>query len=661
MKLKYRPDIDGLRAISILLVITFHAFPKVLHGGFIGVDVFFVISGYLITTIILKNIDNNQFSFVDFYAKRIKRLYPSLLVVLIATLGYGWLVLFPAEFKQLGKHALASAIYINNIVLYKESGYFDLDSSNKPLLHLWSLGIEEQFYLIWPFLLFALNRKKMPVGWLLTAGLATSFLLNIYYIYRKHSYAFYMPTTRFWELFIGAGLAYVNLYKKTYIDSWMNQLINKTRMTSKFIYNLTSWIGLSMIIFCAVIIDESYLFPGWWALMPTVGAFLIIFSGQESWTNKYILSNKIMVGIGTISYPLYLWHWPLLSFPRIINKGDFSLKLTVSALILCVILAYLTYALFETPVRKKRNSVAIPLIVGMVPIAMVSFGVKKDYVSSFISYNPEVSKIITAIGDWDYPAGLIQKKFNNRNIYSIGNYPRKTLFFGDSNIEQYAPRVKKLINENKTTNRSAVFITSGGAVPIPNVYEDKHPDMISFVKDAMDYVRQNSDIDTIVIGAQWLGYLSSGTTYFYNKGNIKGTIENGSIASQTAQHDLLEMLKTWTAQGKKVFLVTNMPIGNKCCPESMIKRDFKGKIEAISTKMSTGEWQKASTLVTSELKKIAKAANATAIDPSLSLCDKDQCHVISSTGNPFYKDSGHLRPSYVENHATFIDQTLDMH
>ena len=290
--------------------------------------------------------DQNKFSFVDFYARRIKRLYPCLLVVLATTLAYGWFVLFPQEFKQLSKHALASSVYINNFVLYKESGYFDAASNLKPLLHLWSLSIEERFYLIWPFMLYFLKRRKIPIGYILLACLITSFLFNIYYIYRKHSLAFYMPATRFWELLVGAGLGYIKTYKNQLINEKIDLISKKFKMSPLLICHLSSVIGILMILGCALIMDESKLFPGWWAVLPTGGAFLIIFAGSSSWINAKILDNRLMVGIGKISYPLYLWHWPLLSFSHIIKGGTLEVPLTLGLLALCVLLSYLTYSFF---------------------------------------------------------------------------------------------------------------------------------------------------------------------------------------------------------------------------------------------------------------------------------------------------------------------------
>ncbi|MEG0759408.1 MAG: acyltransferase, partial [Raoultibacter sp.] len=176
---KYRPDIDGLRAVAVLSVVVFHAFPDFIQGGFIGVDVFFVISGFLISTIIFENLEKDTFSFSEFYARRIKRIFPALLFVIVASYVFGWFTLFAEEYKQLGKHIAAGAGFISNFVLWNESGYFDISAEYKPLLHLWSLGIEEQFYIIWPFVLWLAWKKKFNLLTISITFLVLSFLLNI--------------------------------------------------------------------------------------------------------------------------------------------------------------------------------------------------------------------------------------------------------------------------------------------------------------------------------------------------------------------------------------------------------------------------------------------------------------------------------------------------
>jgi peptidoglycan/LPS O-acetylase OafA/YrhL len=206
---KYRPDIDGLRAVAVLSVLGFHAFPDVLKAGFIGVDIFFVISGYLISSIIFENIDRGSFSFGQFYGRRIQRIFPALSLVLASCLIFGWFGLLEDEFKQLGKHVAAGAGFVSNFVLWQESGYFDNAAELKPLLHLWSLAIEEQFYIVWPVLLLMVWRRKL-LFWLVFAGLLIgSFAISVYLVRVDRVAAFYFPGSRVWELLAGVLLAYL--------------------------------------------------------------------------------------------------------------------------------------------------------------------------------------------------------------------------------------------------------------------------------------------------------------------------------------------------------------------------------------------------------------------------------------------------------------------
>ena len=208
MRPPYRGDVDGLRAVAVLLVVAFHAFPRKLPGGFTGVDIFFVISGFLITSLILRSKENGDFSFTDFYARRIKRIFPALIAMLAACLAVGWFVMFPGEFRDLGKHAAAGAGFVANFSFLQEAGYFDITADHKPLLHLWSLGIEEQFYIVWPALIVLVWRWKN--GPLLMAALLClgSLVWNVALTNTNQSQAFYLPFTRFWELMVGCIVAF---------------------------------------------------------------------------------------------------------------------------------------------------------------------------------------------------------------------------------------------------------------------------------------------------------------------------------------------------------------------------------------------------------------------------------------------------------------------
>lgn len=229
---KYRPDIDGLRAIAVLAVVAFHGLPDLITGGFIGVDIFFVISGYLISTIIFEGLYKNDFYFLDFYARRIRRIFPALLLVLVMVFVFGWFELSPDEYKQLGKHIAAGAGFVSNLAYWSEAGYFDNLSETKPLLHLWSLGIEEQFYIFWPLLLWVFWKRNF--NFLTTALILTiaSFALNAKGVRQDSVAAFYSPHSRFWELSCGSLLAWFALYKKQKSE-------NITNIADRFLFLLT--------------------------------------------------------------------------------------------------------------------------------------------------------------------------------------------------------------------------------------------------------------------------------------------------------------------------------------------------------------------------------------------------------------------------------------
>lgn len=225
---KYRPDIDGLRAIAVLSVVIFHTFPELIKGGFIGVDIFFVISGFLISSIIIENLEHDRFSFIEFYSRRIKRIYPALLTVLITCFAFGWFVLFADEFKQLAKHMVGGAGFIANLVFSRESGYFDNIAETKPLLHLWSLGVEEQFYIVWPLLIWFGWKRRFNLMTMALVMSGVSFLLSIYMLQLNPTTAFYSPFTRFWELLMGSILAYMSLHQHNAISAFKVQF--KTRL-----------------------------------------------------------------------------------------------------------------------------------------------------------------------------------------------------------------------------------------------------------------------------------------------------------------------------------------------------------------------------------------------------------------------------------------------
>lgn len=370
----YRPDIDGLRALAVVPVVLFHAFPNLLPGGFVGVDIFFVISGYLITSILLKDMQAGEYSLSRFYARRVRRIFPALSVVLLFCLILGWVVLTAIEYRQLAKHVMGGAGFVANILLWKEVGYFDTAADTKPLLHLWSLGIEEQFYIIWPLLLYFIFKRSWPVGKVLIGLGVLSFVLNVARVGTDPTATFYSPLSRSWELALGALLAYLAIQPQ----HWWSRLVERHA-------SVLSLGGIVLLILGFIVIDSGKAFPGWWALVPALGTVLMIAAGSQTWLNRYILSNPVLVGIGLISFPLYLWHWPLLSFARIIYSETPPLEARLILVVISVLLAWLTYQWLEKPIRRavSKRVLMIALIGVMLGITLAGLVVYKTKGADF--------------------------------------------------------------------------------------------------------------------------------------------------------------------------------------------------------------------------------------------------------------------------------------
>lgn len=375
-KSSYRSEIDGLRAFAVLSVVAFHAFPSWLKGGFIGVDIFFVISGFLITSHIFENLDKGQFSFTDFFSRRIRRIFPALILVMASSLAFGWLALLADEFAQLGKHVASGAAFITNFILVDESGYFDNAAETKPMLHLWSLAVEEQFYIVWPLVLWLAWKRKFNLLTITILVTVISFYLNFRFVKLHPTETFFWPVGRFWELLSGSILAWLILYKsevlnrlRLWIDKFLVRVIHSKEVEAdgSTTSNLMSFFGLLLLAYGVIRINESLSFPSKWALIPVLGAVLIIASGSKAWLNRIFLMNPIAVWFGLISYPLYLWHWPILSFLQIVEGEMPHRDARILAVLLAILLAWLTLKLVESPIRfgylkRKLNAIVVAVI-----------------------------------------------------------------------------------------------------------------------------------------------------------------------------------------------------------------------------------------------------------------------------------------------------------
>jgi peptidoglycan/LPS O-acetylase OafA/YrhL len=520
----YRPDVDGIRALAVLAVLVYHYSPANLPGGFIGVDIFFVISGYLITGILVKATEENQFRtfgglLSDFYQRRIRRIFPSLIVVLIACLVIGWLVMFSGEYARLGKYVAAGAGYVENFVLWNEAGYFDHASIDKTLLHLWSLAVEEQFYIAWPLLLWAISRRRWP---LLTSialiGLAT-FVLNVGLVFSGHvTHAFYSPLSRTWELMVGAWLAVAHRHGLPWLSRWSA---------------VQSWTGVAFIVAALALISPGSAFPGFWALLPVLGTGLIVNAGPNAFLNSHLLSWRPAVWIGLISYPLYLWHWALLSLLVIVfgdNDPTFRRASRVVLLLVSLLLAWLTYRYFEIPVRRSRKTfVAVGLtvavaVLGAAGLAIFLAGGVPDRPASFVSVKAEQyvkSMRLGSLGDSPYcfnPQSrmtTLQKQRNPGYLpepwyceFGDTSSSAAILVYGDSHARAMIPTLDKY---GKAVHARIVFSSIGSCLPLSDVtVRTDYPHACrELSQKAIDFANETRPKAVVLIEA-WANYLGAG-------------------------------------------------------------------------------------------------------------------------------------------------------
>lgn len=467
-ELDYRPDVDGLRAVAVIAVVAFHAFPAYFPGGFIGVDVFFVISGFLISTIILKQLRRSTFTVANFYRRRIRRIFPALAIVLATCLLFGWYALLPDEFELLGKHVAAASVFVSNFVSWHEVGYFDRDAALKPLLHLWSLGIEEQFYLGWPLLLLFLKNRK---GTALTISLLTaaSFALNIALLYRNPTANYYFPLSRFWELGLGCLLAYYRESSAAAAQARTAPHATNT-WTGSPIYSAVPVAGFVLIVVALFAFDSHTPFPGWAALLPACGALCLLAIPGNTWFQRRVMGQPAVVFIGLISYPLYLWHWPLLSFATILQSEAPSLTVRIVAVALSVALAALTYLLVELPIRRQRRPrVALGLAAGLAALGIAGLSV---YAAAGV--NSRFDLDVRAIRQGPRTDSLCLDSFPGGKTGVVnyckttGSSPPAVLFMGDSRSQAiYDGSVAVLGRGNPL-----MLLGRGGCPPLLNVAID---------------------------------------------------------------------------------------------------------------------------------------------------------------------------------------------
>ena len=655
---KYRADIDGLRAIAVLSIVFFHAFPHALGGGFIGVDIFFVISGFLISTIIFSSLQQNRFSLIDFYSRRIKRIFPALILVLTACYLFGWFALLAPEYTQLGKHIAGGASFISNFIFLKESGYFDNSADTKPLLHLWSLAVEEQFYIVWPLILWLAWKQRINMLTIIIVVAIISFALNVGNVQHRTARVFFSPQTRFWELLAGSALAHASLCQqniflmlKHKFHLWFGSTIH-TQVPAKINHALTnvqSILGTLMILIGVIAVNKGRIFPGWWALLPVVGSMLVISAGMQAWINHKVLSSRILVWFGLISFPLYLWHWPLLAFARIMEEKTPSGVIRLIAVLISIILAWLTYLFIERPIRKGKHGKVLAAVLLLIMTLIGAVGYHSMYNKGFVDRYRLLEKR-SASFEWpehmNHTADCISKFGPEYSQYCLIDDIRKSpeiLLIGDSNANHLylglniATKGKNLLN----LGRGACLPFLGVSTRLAQ--GEVHCE--SVMTETLSYAITTDSIKTVVLSMQGPAYI-----------NNQQTLSEGSIGLHSLD-DLNQMdtkvifesgmrktLQLLINANKTIVFVISIPrldFSPMACVDVRPLRITHKSIK-LSCRFNREVFDKDSQeyrkLVFSVLKDFPKVR---VFDAASELCDDSVCWAIKD-GKILYRDELHL-------------------
>ncbi|MCD7108017.1 acyltransferase [Rhizobium sp. DKSPLA3] len=656
--LDYRPDLDGLRALAILPVLFFHADVSVFRGGFVGVDVFFVLSGYFMARIILSDLVAGTFSFPAFYIRRIRRILPALFTMMAVTSVVAWFRLMPEEFRYFGDSVRAAALFTANILFRQESGYFDISAEMKPLLHTWSLSMEEQFYILFPislFLAFTFARRFILH---ITGGLiVVSFVACLWATGHSPEKAFFLLHFRVWELLIGALVAFA---PRPNYRAGMSATLGT--------------VGLAAILAAIFLYSDSTPFPGPFAAVPVLGAALVIHAGSQSRFPARLLTNGLSVFIGRISYSLYLWHWPVIVFYRYETGHGLTLADTLIVIALSFVCAILSWRVIEQPARYAAAFRSRRLVLSLMAGSMAAAAVFGFVVTRYDGLPQRLPDDVYAVyaATYDQSPFFSPKCFTDTNgeglqaqsirdgaVCPMGGpaagAPR-FIVWGDSHAAAMAPAIDAAARE---AGVSGLFVARASCPPIPDaVFGPEH--IVTRCREtlaaAVDLIERQKIPYVFMVG-YWPKYVHRaelpGEGVFFN------TSEALVLPDWSApvRDSLKATIGAFAKQGTRVVLVQDVPEMGVKVPEALARAKMTGENEDPG--LPLGYTMQRQKLARDTLFTVARETGATTVDPLTALCDQTRCHPVSSAGI-LYRDSDHLTLTGANSLAPLFKDAMAM-
>lgn len=628
----YRRDIDGLRAVAVIAVVLFHFGVPGFSGGFVGVDVFFVISGYLITSIIWRQRETGRFSFADFWARRARRILPALFVLLAAVLAVGWFLMAPKDYEELGRSVRYQVMFASNLLFMRQDGYFDVASDLKPLLHTWSLAVEEQFYIVFPLVLTLLSSRFKHWRLALFTLLLVSFGLSVWAVAQHPEKAFFLLPMRAWELLAGAMLAVAPARQK--------------RLTASAAQCI-SLIGMALILIAVFGYDKSTPFPGAAALLPVLGVVALIWANEHhtTWVGR-ILSTRWMVGLGLISYSWYLWHWPVFVFASYASVDAFGPALTTALIALTLILGYVSWRFVETPFRERRwlasrRQILTGAALGILVLGLAGQALRwTDGLPSRLSeqalqyakaseWRPELMACIT---DDKSPPDTPFCRYG-----STPAAPAQMLVWGDSHATALIPALD--VNA-KQHDVNVMLASSAGCLPLEGL---EHGERCAFYNRRVEHALQIEPVHDVMLVARWSLYL-----YGDAKGDQGHALHDatGHYDRAVAEQRLAEGLRTRVEQlrkaGYRVWLMKEAPL-QPFNPPYRLSRLAMLHQPTDDAGLAVQEHLKQKAFINTLFAQIAATDDGVSVlDPTPQLCDSTGLCRAEQAGHSLYTDDNHL-------------------